>query len=228
MSEDTKAYPMMPIKSWWALRKKFHSSIPSKVSPNYVATVLGVTELAAKNNILPTMRRVGLIDSTGKTEPLATSWRDDTKYPDVCSKILEHVYPSEIRDIAPDKSADRDQIQAWFANHTSSGVSAARKMSAFYAMLLEADPNVESATPATPITPRQPHGKKAERTPARTKSAKEPDAEASRSAHAEKDQVITVPEIHVNLQIHISSDSTAEQIDKIFSSMSKHLKDMKS
>jgi hypothetical protein len=31
------------------------------------------------------------------------------------------------------------------------------------------------------------------------------------------------PELHINLQIHISSDSSADQIDQIFASMSKHI-----
>ena len=32
-----------------------------------------------------------------------------------------------------------------------------------------------------------------------------------------------VPAININLQIHISSDASPEQIDKIFESMSKHI-----
>lgn len=31
------------------------------------------------------------------------------------------------------------------------------------------------------------------------------------------------PEVHIDIQIHISSDASAEQIDQIFSSMAKHL-----
>ena len=31
------------------------------------------------------------------------------------------------------------------------------------------------------------------------------------------------PTLHINIQVHISSDATAEQIDKIFESMAKHL-----
>ena len=32
-----------------------------------------------------------------------------------------------------------------------------------------------------------------------------------------------IPAININLQIHISSDASPEQIDKIFESMSKHI-----
>lgn len=31
------------------------------------------------------------------------------------------------------------------------------------------------------------------------------------------------PEVHIDIQIHISPESTAQQIDKIFESMAKHL-----
>jgi len=34
------------------------------------------------------------------------------------------------------------------------------------------------------------------------------------------------PSLHINIQIHISADSSTEQIDQIFMSMSKHLKDL--
>jgi hypothetical protein len=32
-----------------------------------------------------------------------------------------------------------------------------------------------------------------------------------------------IPAIHIDVQVHISPDTTPEQIDKIFASMSKHL-----
>ena len=31
------------------------------------------------------------------------------------------------------------------------------------------------------------------------------------------------PSVHINLEIHISSDATPDQIDKIFESMAKHI-----
>ena len=34
------------------------------------------------------------------------------------------------------------------------------------------------------------------------------------------------PSLHINIQIHISPDSSPEQIDQIFESMSKHLRDL--
>ena len=36
------------------------------------------------------------------------------------------------------------------------------------------------------------------------------------------------PNLHIDIQIHISPESNAEQIDKIFESMAKHLKGFKS
>lgn len=36
------------------------------------------------------------------------------------------------------------------------------------------------------------------------------------------------PTVHIDIQVHISPDSSPEQIDKIFESMAKHLKDFNS
>ncbi|KDB96737.1 hypothetical protein AZ19_0498 [Bordetella bronchiseptica E012] len=32
-----------------------------------------------------------------------------------------------------------------------------------------------------------------------------------------------MPSVHIDVQVHISPDTTPEQIDRIFASMSKHL-----
>jgi hypothetical protein len=33
-----------------------------------------------------------------------------------------------------------------------------------------------------------------------------------------------IPQLHINIQLHVSPETTADQIDKIFESMAKHLK----
>ena len=52
------------------------------------------------------------------------------------------------------------------------------------------------------------------------------DTEESTESQQVKSQVSTkspTPTLHINIQIHIPSDASPEQIDKIFSSMAKHL-----
>lgn len=219
--EESKGYPMMPVKNWWALRRRFRSSIPTAVTPSYIAAALSVTELGARNNVLPTLRKTGLIDDQNKPTKLANEWRDDASYPKVCATIRSAVYPQEIRDLAPDKSANRAEIQSWFANHTASGESAAQKMAAFYYMLLEADASGEgaSASSGTPKTrtaaPGRPAPKAAPPKPARPREERPPSGTPPAPGS---------PSLHLNIQIHLSPDATAEQIEKIFESMARHLK----
>ena len=52
--------------------------------------------------------------------------------------------------------------------------------------------------------------------------ATEPDSNDDQSKSPQADQPFS-PELNINIQVHISSDATAEQIDKIFESMAKHL-----
>jgi hypothetical protein len=216
MSKDEgKTYPMMPINSWWVLRKKFVTKIPSEVSATYLASALSTSEAAASANVLPSLRRLGIIDDSGKTMPLATEWRDDAKYPNICASILKKVYPQEIRDLAPDKDASIEQVRSWFANHTSSGESAARKMASFYMMLLEANPERMDSTKVRTNNETGVSGKQT-----RLSSHPKPGARIKASGSEGG------PTIHLNIQIHISPESSAEQIDKIFASIAKHLSNL--
>ena len=71
----------------------------------------------------------------------------------------------------------------------------------------------KKATKAVPVTNKKP-----------TKQDKKLDPVAQ--AHT-KQSISSSPSLHIDLQIHISPDASAEQIDKIFASMSKHLYNQK-
>jgi hypothetical protein len=220
-SDEGKGYPMMPIKSWWALRKKFRTTIPGAVTPSYLAAALSITETSARNNILPTLRKTGLVDDNGKPLPLANDWRNDAKYPEVCKRIRSTLYPQEIRDLAPDKSASRDQVQGWFASHTASGESAAQKMASFYLMLLEANPATEAQ-----LTVKQPKTQGKAPQPKRARKTKEEREQGEREERSPANEPSRRPSIHLDVQIHLPSDATVEQIEAIFSNMAKYLKDL--
>lgn len=225
MAEQRKTFPMLPVAHWWALRKKFKQSIPGVVTDNYLATVLSMKVDSARNNVLPYLKVLRIIDEEGKTGERARSWRDDAAYPDMCKAMLKDVYPDELLQAVPNPSEDRAGAERWFANHTGTGESAAKRMAALYAVIAEADPTTEPDT-----------GKKKERAQ-RTQEA------GRRRAVAEATPVprtVTAPErlpdpdghqhhrpqppgININLQVHISADATPDQIDQIFASMAKHI-----
>jgi hypothetical protein len=228
MADDgKKSYPMMATVHWWSLRKKFRASIPREATPNYLASSLGMSENSARTNILPSLRVTGIIDKDGKPTDLAVRWRDDAQYSSVCKEIRDAVYPQELNDLAPDPSVSRTAVQNWFANHTGAGESGAQKMASFFLMLLDADPTkqIDTTTPYTPkasakvnrITPRSSPRVKLE-------SGASDSGKRSVSEVTPPERPRGQPDLHINVQIHIAADTSAEQIDQIFASMAKHLR----
>jgi hypothetical protein len=235
MAEDKKkGYPKIPRNNWFLLRDKFKQRTPERVSPSYVATALSMGEASASANIIPPLRVFGLIDEAGKPSDLAYDWRDDKKYAEVCKQILEATYPQELRDLFHDVNVSVKDVETWFARNAKVGQSAARAYAATYLMLLEAD--LSKAKEQTGGKPKAANGSGKAATvsakaPVKAPKAPAPPAEANTKAgseqHASSEDNARrrgfSPNLHVDIQIHISPDSSPEQIDKIFESMAKHL-----
>jgi hypothetical protein len=231
--EKKKGYPKIPRSNWFLLREKFKQRTPEKVSPSYVATALGMGEASASANIIPPLRVFGLIDESGKPSDLAYDWRDDRKYGEVCKQIIEATYPQELRDLFHGTNVPAKDVENWFARRAKVGQSAARAYAATYLMLLEADltkakeQNGAKAASAA----AKPAGKASSKAAAPSKTPKPAERPDDRNANAGQgdrgsdgaDRRGFSPKLHVDIQIHISPDSSPEQIDKIFESMAKHL-----
>jgi hypothetical protein len=208
---------MIPVKSWWDLRRSFGRSLPDEVNARYLATVLGISERAAAN-LQPNLRRVGLIDDRGVPTDRAVMWRDDTHYAEVCAAIVADVYPKELRDAAPPPDPGRDRVVSWFARTTRTGQAASSQMARLYLLLAEA--NLEDAASSVEASTRQ-----ARERPPRTRSAQPAKLEGVRArnladlAAASTDN----PSVHIDIQVHIDASASPGQIDQIFSSMAKHL-----
>lgn len=229
MAEAAKiTYPVIPVKHWWSLRERFKKSIPAVVNENYIASVLGMSEKSAKSNIIPSLKYTGIIDEEGKPTNRAIRWRDDVHYSEVCEEIRKEVYPQELLDIALDPETDKDKAKRWFANSTGSGESAINRILAVYLLLIEADVNKSQGE--TPVLKRE-NQKSADRTAnnATKRPATSQKAEMIKNTQDEtqsdRASAKSGPSLHLDIQIHISPDSSPEQIDQIFASMAKHLKD---
>jgi hypothetical protein len=223
MAEDAKSYPAVPTKHWFALRERFKKTIPKTVTATYLASALAMAEISASTNVMPGLRTSGLIGEDGSPTDLAIKWRDDAHYKETCEAIRVKVYPQELRDLAPPETATFDEVKTWFARVGGIGDSASGKAASFYMLLCEGNPQ---AAPA-----KQDNGKpRAARNPTQKakpeKSVKtiEKDAEA-KDAQSVGTGSLRRPTLSLNLQILISPDATPEQIDKIFESMAKHLKE---
>ena len=208
-----RSYPMLPVSHWWGLRSKFKQSIPGTVTASYLAAALNMQERSARANILPYLQQLGIIDDEGKTLDRAREWRDDAQYADVCKQMREEVYPDDLLDAVPDPGTDRDVASRWFANATGAGINAVRKMTALYTVLVKEDPE----NGKTPTKRRSASTKKTTTRTRRTTTKAKPSAEDA-SAREPKN-----PGIHINIQVHVSSDATPDQIDQIFASMAKHI-----
>jgi hypothetical protein len=218
MAETKKSFPMLPIAHWWSLRIKFKQSLPGVVTGSYIATVLNMAENSANANVLPYLKTLGIVDDEGgKTTERAKLWRDDHQYPKVCGDILKDVYPKELLEAVPNPTEDRAAAERWFAHQSAAGAPAVRRMAALYTVLVEADvskqPDKEKPAKATKSTP------------SKAKQAKQQLA-AKPPVHPLVDPAkdfLAAPGVHINLEIHISADATADQIDQIFTAMAKHI-----
>ncbi len=222
-NEGKQSFPMLPPKNWWALRKRFQQTIPAKVTAGYLAPVLSITEKSAQNNVLPYLRTLGLIDEEGKPTELANKWRFDDNYSEVCKEIKEKIYPRELLDAIPNPSENRPSAEGWFAGKTGSGQVAARRMTTLYCLLCDADPSKGDDISIKKTPKKAPQ--KAKKVADRKEIQLEPKVENQIQTPGIQSQSISpFPSIHIDLQIHLSPEAGAEQIDQIFASMSKHLK----
>jgi len=218
-----KPLPNIPVSHWLSLRSQFKKSIPGTITTNYLASVLVMTEISARNNIVPTLRILGLIDSEGKiNQDMAKKFRDDETYPDLCRSIIKTTYPQELQDAFPDKNSNRDRVKSWFMNYSGQGDSGASKMAAFYLALVAADLTTVNGTPTKPG-----NGKKE----ARPKPIvqKKDSTQAGKSEHSHnsggslREPANHGPQLNINIQIHISSDASADQIQSISENMAKYV-----
>lgn len=233
MIDGTKdTYPKLPTNHWFALRKQFKKSVPPQpLTLSYVKSVLGnITEGSARTNVFGPLKAIGLLDSINKPTELAVRWRDDSQYANVCKEIREKIYPQEVRGLFPDADADNTDLRDWFANHTGLGENAASKMARFYLLLTKADLNTDNNASITRKIPTTSNAE-ASKPRMRNKSSMNdklnqklptidtPSDESKQGKNGSRKGIA----LHLDIQIHISPEASAEQIDKIFESMAKHL-----
>jgi len=235
--EKKRSYPKIAKNNWFGLREKFKQKVPAEVSPNYLASAMNMSPASASSNVITPLRTFGLVDDGGKPTDLAFEWRDDAKYPEVCAIILQNTYPQELRDLFHTPEAEPNKVTSWFARDVKVGEAAARMYATTYLMLLEA--NLENAKGGT--TPKRKPASKSSPGPTSAAPAKRSQSSApvavngsagaaplsQQRPEGEKGHTFS-PKLHIDVQIHISPESSPEQIDKIFESMAKHLKDFRS
>ena len=232
MAEKKTTFPMLSANSWWRLREKLYSTPSIKITDNFLANLLGMELHSAQVNALNYFKQIGLVDNDGAPTALANKWRNDEEYPKVCETIRQECYPQELRDLYSGPDVDTAAVKRWFITQ-GVGEAAASKQTSFYLLLNKAtvvkagegkkpSPNVtrpkaKDKAEATPKTQQFPQGQQQAEAASETFVRQPPDVKPSAD----------MPALHIDIQIHIAPDTPADQIDKIFASMAKHLRGIK-
>lgn len=216
---EKQTYPMISEKNWWNLRNQFKKTIPANVNPSYVKSLLGFnSDDSARNNIIIPLKQVGLIDEDGKPTALAIEWRSDDKYSSACKTMLDSLYPRELTDLFPDDEVDIAKVKSWFMDTASIGQSAAGKVANTFILIHSAkirQPSEKAS--ASPKKVAKPAKEKPFKNIVNTVPV------TANNTSVKYDSTHATPSLHIDIQVHISPDASADQIDKIFESMAKHL-----
>ena len=216
-----KSYPRFPESNWWQLRDQFGKTIPTVINVVYLKSLLRLTSDQAARNLISPLKRLGLIDDDNKPTDLANEWRNDDTYAEACQKMLENAYPQALLELFSGEEIDKSGIVTWFKTDSKLGDVAAKKSSSFYILLNKKKSEKigqkkERKKPEKRLIP--PTGEKVtEKKVSEKIEKKEEEGKESLIKNEE-------PSIYINLQIHISAESSNEQIDKIFESIAKHLR----
>ncbi len=222
--KEGSSFPKIAKANWFALRDKLKQRVPADMSASYVATAMNMAEGSARSNVVAPLKALGIIGDDGKPTELAYDWRDDKKYAEVCNSIVEAVYPQELRDLFHDSASSLEQMTSWFMRAAKVGEPAAKMYARTYMMLLEADPSKVDDSPKS-TKPRSEKPKV--ETKKKAKEISNPAPSTNQSNHAPIEEHQFAPRLHIDVQVHISPDSSPEQIEKIFEAMARHLKGFK-
>lgn len=224
---DKATFPRVPELNWWVIRQQFTKTLPGAVTPSYLMSLLKLTSEGAAKNLLPPLKQLGLIDEEGKPTSWANDWRSDAKYDEVCRQMVEEVYPSELRDLYSGPNINRDACVEWFMHTAQLGRGAASQSAAMYILLNT--PLHDAFNPSKTVAKTGTTTKAKVRDNFKENSTKALSGTERNIMPQEVGQVQpkepfrNQPSIHIDLQIHISPDADAVQIDNIFSSIAKHL-----
>jgi hypothetical protein len=134
--------------------------------------------------------------------------------------LLNRYIHKNYGDAFPEPLQDRDGITRWFSLHTGNGVNAVSKMVTFYLLLVEADPSKSAKSSNSTAGKKKRKAKEPKKESTRTTPEKPTIKKEEAEQRSEQKKK---PDLNINLEIHISSDASEDQIDKIFESMAKHL-----
>jgi hypothetical protein len=199
----TFVYSTVPGKIKQLLEKIRGVGVPSKVTVQYLKTI-GFTS-SNDSSLVSVLKFIGFIDAHNAPTQKWLQYRG-SNHKSVLGEALREAY-KDLFDVYPDaQSRSRQDLEHVFSTSTSGGKEVISKLvSTFKIMCDEAEFGSPSKSPTGNPT------KEPAQTPA---TVGEAPARSHRPGNAS---------LHIDIQVHISPESSPEQFEQIFASMAKHL-----
>jgi len=158
--------------------------------------------------LLKVMKFINLIGANGKPTENWSKYRGEN-YKKVLAKCIKEGFNDLFR-LYPDANLRSDSdLRNYFSQNTTAGSQVIQKMIATFKTLCE---NADF------------DGSLTEKKETKTNALEKPKIQEQDEKREEiMNTSFKNPVVHIDLQIHISPESSASQIDKIFESISKHL-----
>lgn len=198
-------YTTVPGKLKPFLEKIRTVGVPNKVDLNWLK-IIGFKS-SNDRSLIYIIKYIGFIDQSGKPTSTWTSFRG-ANYKFVLGDAIRSGY-SELYKIYPNAHIQStSELTHVFSTSSSAGAQAIAKTVATFKTLTQEAEFAEDIT--------------------KNKKETRPEHTNMEQGHAGESMPLNAstarsPEIHIDIQIHISPESNADQIDAIFKSMSKHL-----
>lgn len=195
-------YTTVPGKIKQLLQKIREVGVPQKVTVQWLKTVGFKSSNDA--SLLGVLKFIGLIDSSGIPSSRWTQYRG-ANHKTVLGEAIREGY-ADLFAVYPDAGQrSQDEIEHVFSTSSSGGKQVIKKTVGTFRALAE---QAEFAPVNEQTDLSMPAG------PLHTPAIHAPTGAGRSSAG---------PALHIDVQIHISPEASADQIDQIFASMSKHL-----
>lgn len=216
-------FPYLSFNQLIAVRNKLRQSVPKIIDLEWVMAALGTTEKNARN-IVPQLKALGIAGPDGTPTALAEDLRHDDAFAQACRTMLTSVYPESLRQAHDDPdTVAREAVAGWFMRNAKTGESPATKQASLYIALLKAElPKAEDVRP-TRTRRVGAVGEGVTSKPAGSPKQQEVRTGSKNTVSETRDEQAHVPTLHIDLQIHISSEASESQIEAVFKSMAKHL-----
>ncbi|MES0879660.1 DUF5343 domain-containing protein [Roseibium sp. SCP14] len=197
-------YTTVPGKISTLLSKIKEVGVPPKVTNAWLKTI--GFKSSNDSTLIGILKVAGLVDSSGVPTERWSKYRG-ARGKIVLGEGIRQGY-GDLYAVYPDAhSRSNTELEHVFSSSSKAGKQAIQKaVSTFKKLAAEADFENTIVENDTHIE-------------AETRHAPAPDLKSAAKAGAKS----KAPSLHIDIQVHVSSEASAEQIDQIFASMAKHL-----